>query len=650
MTSRRFGGGAVWALLLVALLRSAIALAATPAYHVVELGAGAPIDVNSAGTVVGIEGTSSAPQPWIVVGGTRSLLPLPAGETYAMVTRVSAGGVAIGHVSGRPLLWRPSTSGYTVQWLPLAAGATVAVPTGVLDTPTGPRVLLNYGHPGLFSSPTQVYISVPRPHLYTEAGALVDLAVAYGLGAGEFAQDMTANGRILLGRGAILEPNGAVTPPPPPRIFGYWQGWFAWRLNARGEMVAQASLATSDGHGELARYSPASGWFVIETFIGAMYPYAPEGISEAGDALTAAYGGHMLTTADGQRLPLNSLLLEAGYALVGGVSAAMADDGRIVLRARNPAGTWLAVRLDPAGALAPPPPVTLTGTAHPATYDAPWDAIQLAWTAAQGASSYLVERRGPGDADFVALTSGTIQRTYDDTSIAPLTNYSYRVFARGLGGLSPASNVVTVLSPPAMDRTPPVAAITSPANGAVVTGPITVTAQASDNVALYGFEIRYQPNTGSEVLCSRWYSAPQTSDTLSCTWDPRYLPSGTAAQLTAYAYDTTRNYVASSIGVTYRTGNVDTTAPRVSVLEPVPNATVSGMVSVRASATDNVGVVRMEVRELRGALLATSAGGSISATWDTSALRRNSRQTLVVRAFDAAGNVGTASVTVRIAR
>jgi hypothetical protein len=642
----------VWCLLLLALLRSAAALAAAPAYHVVELGAGAPIDVNSAGTVIGVDGTSAAPQPWVVVGGARSSLPLPAGETYAMVTRVSEGGVVVGHVSGRPLLWRPGSGGYAPQWLPLAAGATVGVATGVLDTASGPRVLLNYGTPGLLSSPTKVYVSMPRPHLYTEAGTLVDQTAAYGLAAGHSAEDMTAGGRILTASGMILEPTGGVTAAPPPRVAGYWQGWFAWRLNAKGEMVAQASLATSDGHGELARYSPATGWFVIETWIGAMYPYAPEGISEAGDALTAAYGGHMLTTADGQRLALGQLLLDAGYALVGGVSAAIADNGRIVLRARNPAGSYVAVRLDPAGAFPPPSPVTLTGTAHPATSTAPWDAIQLAWTASSGASAYVVERTKPGDSAWLALTpgSGTIQLKYDDTAIAPSTTYSYRVFANGVGGLSPTSNVVTVLSPPASDSTPPVTAITAPAHGAVVSGPVTVSAQASDNVGLAGLEIRVQPNMGSEVLCARSYTTPKPSDTLACTWDPRYLSSGTTAQLTAYAYDGLRNYSSSTISVSYAGGSADTLAPKVSVLEPAQNATVSGTVSVRAGATDNVGVVRMEIRDGAGSIVAAAAGSSIVHAWDTSALRKGSRQSLTVQAFDAAGNVGSARLTVRIAR
>jgi len=637
-----------WGWLLAAVLNTSPAFAAAPAYRVVELGAGTPIDVNSSGAVVGIEGSSTAPRPWIVVGGVRSLLPLPAGETYAMVNRVSEGGVAVGHISGSPLLWKPGPAGYTVQRIPIPAGATVGSPGGLIDTPLGARAVVNYGQPGLFSTPTNITLSVPRPYLHTEAGLLVDLVGVYGTAAQDAVVDMTAGGRMLTANGVILEPNATVTPAPAARVPGYWQGWRAWRFNQKGEMVAVASLATSDGHGELARYSPGSGWFVIETWIGTTYAYGPEGIGEAGDALTAQYGGHMLTTADGQRLPLSGLLLDKGYALSAAIVGAMADDGRIVLPARNPSGVWVAVRLDPAGALPAPPPVSLTGVAHPATDSAPWNAISLAWTASSGASSYIVERKGPADAGFVVQTPGTIQLLYDDTTVAPLTTYSYRVFAHGLGGNSDSSNVVTVLSPPAMDSTPPVARITSPADGAVVVGPVTVSAEASDNVGLLGFEIRVQPNLGNEVLCSKSYATPRPADTLACGWDPRSLAPGTVAQLTAYAYDGTRNYVTSTVKVTYQGTVADTAAPQVSVIEPANNSTVSGTVTVRASAGDNVGVARMEIRNSGGAVLASASGGAIAHAWNTAGLRKGSRQTLTIRAYDGAGNVGSAKLTVRI--
>ena len=651
MDARRGGWCRSAGLLLVGMWLAGAALAA-PGFRVVELGAGSPVDVNASGTVVGIEGTSSSPQPWVVAGGVRSLLPLPLGTTYAMVNRLSAAGAAAGHVLAKPVLWLPGAGGYTVQPIPLPAGMAGGVPAAVRDTGSGPAVLLNCGYPGFLSQPTNIWFSATTAYLYTPAGGHVNLVAQYGFPAGVGATDMTASGRVLASTGAILEPGGALTPSPGPRIVGHWQGWSALRLNEAGAFVAVASLATSDGHGEIARYTPGSGWFAIETYIGAMYAYSADGISEAGDAISSQYGGHMYTTADDQRLALPSLLLDSGYALTSGPGGAMSDDGRIVSVARNRSGVWQAVRLDPSAPVPPPAAVVLTGVAHPATSSAPWNAISLTWTASPGATAYAVERRGPADAAFVALTpaSGTIQLKYDDTSVLPSTVYTYRVIARGVGGSGPPSNEVTVTSPPPMDSVAPVARITSPAANATVGGPVSVTATASDNVGLRGFEIRFQPNQGSDVLCSRTYATVVPSDALACTWDPSYLPSGTAAQLTAYAYDDTGNYALSPITVTYRNDSADTVAPKVTVLEPANNASVSGPVTLRATATDNVGVVRMEVTDAAGRVLASAGGAAITYVWNPVGTQRGGRVSFGVRAYDAAGNVGTGQVTVRVGR
>jgi hypothetical protein len=94
----------------------------------------------------------------------------------------------------------------------------------------------------------------------------------------------------------------------------------------------------------------------------------------------------------------------------------------------------------------------------------------------------------------------------------------------------------------------------------------------------------------------------------------------------------------------------DTQAPVVTVVSPAANAVVSGTVRVTATATDDVGVVRMELRNAAGKLLASSASASLTYDWNTRGLKRGSTQTLTVTALDAAGNTGTAQVVVRIRR
>jgi len=94
-------------------------------------------------------------------------------------------------------------------------------------------------------------------------------------------------------------------------------------------------------------------------------------------------------------------------------------------------------------------------------------------------------------------------------------------------------------------------------------------------------------------------------------------------------------------------GGGDTTPPTVSITAPLNGATVSGTVSVTATASDNVGVTKVEFY-LDGALQSTDTTSPYSWSWDTTSAT-NASHTLTAKAYDAALNVGTStavSVTV----
>ena len=94
-------------------------------------------------------------------------------------------------------------------------------------------------------------------------------------------------------------------------------------------------------------------------------------------------------------------------------------------------------------------------------------------------------------------------------------------------------------------------------------------------------------------------------------------------------------------------GGGDTTAPTASITAPAAGATVSGTVSVTATASDNVGVTKVEFY-MDGALRTTDTTSPYSWSWDTTQFA-NSSHSLVTKAYDAAGNVGTSStVTVTV--
>jgi hypothetical protein len=98
--------------------------------------------------------------------------------------------------------------------------------------------------------------------------------------------------------------------------------------------------------------------------------------------------------------------------------------------------------------------------------------------------------------------------------------------------------------------------------------------------------------------------------------------------------------------ITYQAGG-DTTAPSTSITAPAAGATVSGTTTVSASASDNVGVTKVEFH-LDGVLQSTDTAAPYEWSWNTTT-STNASHTLQSKAFDAAGNVGTsASVSVTV--
>lgn len=91
---------------------------------------------------------------------------------------------------------------------------------------------------------------------------------------------------------------------------------------------------------------------------------------------------------------------------------------------------------------------------------------------------------------------------------------------------------------------------------------------------------------------------------------------------------------------------VDTIAPAVSITSPKTGITVKGStLKVEVSATDNVGITKTELY-VNGTRVATSTSSPFTMNWNHRKAPKGAH-TLIVKAYDAAGNVGTsANVTV----
>lgn len=86
---------------------------------------------------------------------------------------------------------------------------------------------------------------------------------------------------------------------------------------------------------------------------------------------------------------------------------------------------------------------------------------------------------------------------------------------------------------------------------------------------------------------------------------------------------------------------IDTIAPVVFITTPADNSTTTKKLSITTSATDNVGVTKVELY-IDGVLKTSTTTTPYTFTLDRSVLKKGVH-TLTLKAYDAAGNVGTSS-------
>jgi len=122
---------------------------------------------------------------------------------------------------------------------------------------------------------------------------------------------------------------------------------------------------------------------------------------------------------------------------------------------------------------------------------------------------------------------------------------------------------------------------------------------------------------------------------------------GTAGRDPYFGYGRVNASAAVAAAVAKRAPS-DTTAPAAAIGSPANGATVSGLVTVNVTATDNVGVNRVELK-VNGSTVAVDQAAPYQFSWD-SAGTANGTATLVAVAYDLAGNAGaSASVGVKVA-
>jgi glutamine cyclotransferase len=191
-------------------------------------------------------------------------------------------------------------------------------------------------------------------------------------------------------------------------------------------------------------------------------------------------------------------------------------------------------------------------------------------------------------------------------------------------GLTGTSVGVTVI----VDNTAPQVSLTAPTGAFYVQGTVQVSANASDNQAIAKVEFY-----DGQTLLGTATSAPYT-----VSWNTVGAAEETHT-LTAKAYDGA-GLTATSTGLSVLVDNI---APQVSITAPTATY-IQGTLFLRANATDNRYVAKVEFYDGQ-TLLGTDTSTSHELSWDTTGVVDGSH-TLTVKAYDAAGNVQSASRTV----
>lgn len=219
-----------------------------------------------------------------------------------------------------------------------------------------------------------------------------------------------------------------------------------------------------------------------------------------------------------------------------------------------------------------------------------------------------------------------------------LTPGAHTVYAKAYdtSNLTTNSGTINFIVP---DTVAPTTTITVPTAGTPLSGTAGLTATASDDVKV----------TKVEFYVNGVLKGSDNASPYSISLDTTTLTNGNYT-ITSKAYDAAGN-VGTSAGVAVTVNNVttpppDTTAPVVGITSPTSSPPVSGAVVVNVLATDDVGVTRMEYY-IDGVLKKTDGAAPFAYTM-ASGNYADGAHTLMVKAYDAAGNVGTSSTSITI--
>jgi len=234
------------------------------------------------------------------------------------------------------------------------------------------------------------------------------------------------------------------------------------------------------------------------------------------------------------------------------------------------------------------------------------------------------------DADATPAGTDTSNPYSAALNVSALSEGSHLFGAKAydsVGNMATASGVTVTL-----DRTAPAVALTQPADGSTASGSITISATASDinDIAMVEFTL------DGSILLGTTITAPY-----ELQWDTSGTSNGPHT-VTAKAYDRAGNTTMSA-SRTVTVQSPDSVLPTVSLTAPLNGASLRGTIQTSATASDDIGVTKVEFYKDADAIpYAMVTSSPYDASLDTTTLADGSH-TLFAKAYDAANNSAVSS-------
>ena len=227
-----------------------------------------------------------------------------------------------------------------------------------------------------------------------------------------------------------------------------------------------------------------------------------------------------------------------------------------------------------------------------------------------------------------------------------------------------ATPTPTASSTATTDTTAPTVSLINPSVGSAVSGLVPVQATAADAGGINRVEF-YLDGALVKSEAAAPYCMAGDLNGICNGWDSKTVLNGSHT-LVAKAYDQAAN-VSATASLAFTVSNAvtavttsptpvaDSVAPTATFTSPqgssnVAVTSVNGIVALTASAVDNVEVVKIEIY-VDGRMFATGFSNLVSTSWNTRTKKVSvGNHILTTKAYDAAGNVGSAVMSVNVTK